>query len=71
MTFDADYSGMLQQALEQKRPVRIISELAPGKKTPKITDMTWAQDPPKNANEAAQRMIEPLDNSPTEADIPF
>ena len=69
VTFDADYSAMLQQALEQKRPVRIISELAAGKKTPKITDMTWAQDPPKNANEAAQRMIEPLDNAPSEADI--
>ena len=24
--------------------MRIISELAPGKKTPKITDMTWAKE---------------------------
>ena len=72
VTFDYDYSQMLEQALNQKRPVRIMSELAPGKKTPKITDMTWAQNPPKNANEAAQRMIEPLaedGNAPSAADI--
>ena len=66
VTFDRDCSSMLQQALEQKRPVRIISELAPGKKTPKITDMMWAEAAPKNASEAARRMIEPPEGSQAE-----
>ena len=66
VTFDYDYSQMLEQALNEKRPVRIISDLAPGKKTPKITDMMWAKDPPKNASEAAQRMLEPPEGSQAE-----